>query len=185
MPELNTFLDLADELSLVQFILEEGGRLVGSRHPSPQYQMIRDMESYMRVRTDERLFYVLFDVYDECPLDLRRINGGYYEGKYAIMPRNSGPMIDFLTSVEYQKGGSNWVSGGGISYYPTYWNTMTNSNEKPPAALVAIYKSRVMYVKQSSTVVKGKFGTYFIGAHTYRRIKEGDLRVAEPGLDVE
>lgn len=186
MPEISLFFDREDERSLVEFLLARGAWLVGDMQSSPQCVEIRDLDAYIAARANQRLFFVMFDAYSECPFDLYLIPGGYYEGKYSIRQRVGGPTIDLLTSVQYHKDGDEWVSGGGVSYYPTYENTVTGEMEKPPEALVKQYKQILSHLKKNCKLIKGQSGRkYLIGPHTYQRLKEGTLRLWVKGLEVD
>jgi hypothetical protein len=185
MPEISMFLDRDDEHSLIQFILTQGGRLVGDLQPSPDYKSIADCDTFSTVRSTGRLFFVLFDSFEESPLRLKRINDGCNSGKYYVMQRVGGPVINLLVSALYRKDNLDWVSGGGLSYYSTYENTITGEMEKPPEALVEQFKFIVSYLKERSKSIVGQSGRkYLIGPHTYQSILEGKLKLGVEGLIV-
>ena len=183
MPEVSLFLDREDERSLVQFIFAQGGRLVSDLQSSLEYEAIREWDAFASVRNEQRLFFVLFDLYDESPLRLRMVMGGHDAGKYYVMQRVGGPVINLLTSVQYRKDDVDWVSGGGLSYYPTYENTITGEMEQAPDALVKQYNSIVSHLKKMSKSITGQSGRkYLIGPHTYQLIEDGEMKLGVQGL---
>lgn len=186
MPEVSIFFDGEDEQRLVTFILSLGARLVpDSRYERDSYEYITDWSAYEAVRK-ERMFFILFNCYDECPLQMHLIDGGYYAGRYAIRQRTGGPTIDLLTCVQYIKDGKHWVSGGGYSYFKTYKNTITGEYEQTPETLVKRYKEILKELKRGATTIQGNSGRkYVIGPHTYQQLKDGKLHLGVKGLSID
>jgi hypothetical protein len=186
MPEKSIFIDGVDERVVVSFMLDQGARLVASHQPRSKYSEISTWESYAAARQEERLFFVLFDCYERCPLVTHRIDGGYYEGTYSIEQRVGGPTIDLLISVQYEKEGRKLLSDGSLSYYPTYKDTRTGEMEDPPDLLIMQYKAITKELKKAGKVIRGKSGRpYIIGAHTYHALKSGSLHLGVAGLNID
>jgi hypothetical protein len=137
MPELSLFLDSDDERSLIMMLFARGAHLVADlRYECQEYFQIRDWSMYAKARANAGLFFILFDVYDESPLRMFRIESGNYNGRYAVMQRTGGPTIDFLASVEYRKDDCEQISDGMIGYHPTYRSTITHEIEEVSKELI-------------------------------------------------
>jgi hypothetical protein len=138
---------------------------------------------YAKARANAGLFFILFDVYDESPLRMFRIESGNYNGRYAVMQRTGGPTIDFLASVEYRKDDCEQISDGMIGYHPTYRSTITHEIEEVSKELIKLYRHIAKELKRDHKTIKGHGGrVYLIGPHTYQRIKNGTLRLGVEGL---
>jgi hypothetical protein len=186
MPELSLLLNSNDECSLITLLFEKGARLVADlRYDSPEYFPIRDWSKYSKARANARLFFVLFDSYEECPLKMELIRGGCFEGKYAIMQRTGGPTIDFLASVQYRKDDCDRISDGMIGYHRTYRNTITTEMEEVPKELVTIYRDVAKVLKTNYKTIKSHGSrTYLIGPHAYQLVKNGTLKLGVEGLEL-
>ena len=159
--------------------------MVADRQSSPDYRTIESLDEYLRLRPEQGLFFILFDSYHECPLQLTLVKKGYYAGQYFVGQRVGGPTIVFLASNERQKNGAWRISDGSLTYFPTYENTITGEMERTPEALAQQYKRIIKEAKKGSKTIKGESGRkYVIGSHTYQAIREGTLTLGVEGLDV-
>ncbi len=60
-----------------------------------------------------------------------------------------------------------------VAYYPSYWNTSSETNEKPPTALIALYKEIVHHFKAAGRTVKTEHRTYYLGVEAEKLRIEG------------
>ena len=184
MPDMTIIRDREDELLLVSRIFNEQGKIIPDLHyVTPHYQEIRCLNEYSNARSEAGQFFSVFDLYAQVPFELGKVDGGYYDGQYFVYPRIGGPTIDLLTSVEYEKEDTHWISDGGLSHYPSYRNTLTNEMTPAPEELKAIYKRLVKEIRRESKLIQGDSGRkYYIGPHTYERILRGELKLGVQGL---
>lgn len=95
------------------------------------------------------------------------------ETKYYIVQRNGGPTIDLFQTGLVEVEGKPALGSGSISYYPTFWNTLTEENQKPPKALAKFYRHIVSRIKANSTkLVRGE-RVYCIGPGAQKLVEQG------------
>ena len=182
MPQTDFFLECDDAERVVQYIFSRGGRLVPDFNDQATPTVIHDVVTFKQFG-EQRLFFIQFDAYTRCPLELHRIEGGYYEGKYSVTQRWGGPTIDLYLPPPGVKDGVRWLRDGGISYYATYRNTVSGCDERVPEELRRIYRDIVKEIKAGARPVEGKHRKYWIGPAAYRSLRAGSkLNVA--GLHV-
>ena len=168
--------------------------MVASGQKSGNYEPIKTWNSYQAARTgggqkwaleNEKLFFVLFDSYRECPLELHVIEGGYYSGTYSVTQRVGGPTIDLFVANIHRTDNTQVISHGFVSYYATYRNTINGEMERTPQVLLDQYKAIVKHLKKGAVTIKGYTDRkYVIGPHTYPRIKSGELVMGVKGLEL-
>jgi hypothetical protein len=143
MPEVGFFLARDDEIRLVRRMLDLGCTMaVDRQYPTPEYKTLKSLVEYLELRQKgERLFFLLSSAYGRSPLAMDRIDEGPNEGKYFIKQRDGGPTIDFFCPLPFEKDGTTYIPSGMLGYYPTFWNTLTNRNEKTPAELKRLFSA--------------------------------------------
>lgn len=173
MPELTLYFSKKDEREFVRYVLEHGAWLVPDLdYRKPKYMVIRTEKTYQAFRRRSGLFFVLRDSYFQSPLEIGSVEK---RGKiiHYISQRNGGPTIEFLPSIEFRERAHKYISMGSIGHYPTYWNTISCSMEKPPEALRSFYKFLVKWIKRKSIRIKPGVRTYWVGKHAVEAVRRG------------
>ena len=159
MPETNVILDDEDEERLIKAILARDAHIVPNYNESPEHSIIMTWKDYQTHRK-QRLFFVVSQKLTMHPLESRRIEGGFYEGKYSIEQRHAGPTLDLFIVRPYYKDGVRWLMPSAISHYPSFLNPETKSFDRAPKALSQFYKDIVAFMKVGSHTQKTKHNTY-------------------------
>ena len=170
MPQTDFFLDDADEEHVVRYILSRAAYFVPNFNDRATPTRIRDWRSYVSHR-EEKLYFIVSDSYLRYPLALHRVEGGYYEGKYAVTQRVGGPSIDFYCARPYEKDGIRWLGVSSIARYVTYEDSLTNTMESPPPALIEFYRDIVRELKVGAHLIEGKNRKYWIARQAYESAK--------------
>ncbi len=176
MAEVRFFGCREDTDILVQWIFEEGAWLIPDIHyRMSKYAEIHDLGAFERYRKQTNLFFILAKGYQRCPLELQSIEK---RGKrfYFVMQRNGGPAIHLFCSQEFRERGVAFLGLGSLSYFPTFWNTITSSNERVPESLKLFYAKLLRRIKSLSkkTTVSGR--VYHVGEQA-QRLQEKGIRL--------
>ena len=97
--------------------------------------------------TEEKQWHLIHDSFSKFELDMRAIKEGRNKGKFFVMPRNGGPTIDLSWSGVRELKGKRFVREGSVSHYPTFWNPVTEENDRAPEAQRNAYKEIVKWIK--------------------------------------
>lgn len=172
MPELDAFLGREDQRALASLLLAEGAVLVSDKnYETSHHQRLRSVDEFERARLDGvSLFYILSDAFDKSPLEMRFLKE---KGNYFIMPRNGGPAIEYSCGAVFFKDGIQHIAQSFLAHYSTYWNTLSNKNEKSPEELKLFYSKVARHVKAVSTKIRTKNRIYWIGTEAERLRRKG------------
>ncbi|MBI1929367.1 hypothetical protein HYR99_34625 [Candidatus Poribacteria bacterium] len=177
MAEAEFFLDSEDELEVMNFIFENGGWFVPDiRYKTNEYIDVRNEKEYLGCREATRLFFILHQTYLKSPLEMRpcesQIDGQRF---YFIMPRNGGPTLDFYCPKPFIKDEVLHLPPGALGYYPTFWNTTAERNEKTPQEVVGFYRQIVKQIREnSSQAVSNQTGrSFYLSERALKKLKNG------------
>jgi hypothetical protein len=188
MPEIDFFSDDRDENTLVQFIMDQGFYFVPDvSYDFPDYNQFRDWDSYQANRLSTPRFYLLHRDVPVSPLLMHQIRQGWRAGKYALLDREGGPVLDLCCGNAYEKNGFRWLPTCSLSYHPTYVNSDTGQFEKTPKKLRSKYRDIANYIKQHGTMIEQKCiggGTrsYWIMEHARNALRQGS-KLGVKGLE--
>ena len=176
MPQTDLLFSRAEHDELVRFILEQGAWLVASHLKTAEVQRIRDLGAY-RSHADamEKLFHIQHRDYEQAPLEVSRVRSADGEEVFYVVQRTGGPTVDLLGPYEFEEDGIPRVAGGFISYYPTFWNPLTQSNEPAPVEQKVFYRTLVKHIKMMATRIKAGKRAYWVGRATLARLRGGQI----------
>jgi hypothetical protein len=180
MPQADILFRRADYENVVQFAFELGAWLVPSHLRTAGVVRIGKIDEYWnRVNDGEKLFHIQHQTFEVCPLEVRRVRSNEGEDRFYVMQRNGGPTVDLLGPYEFEELGRNRVGGGFISYYPSFWNTETQSNESAPVEQKRFYSALLRYLK--SNAIKSPAGrrTYWVGRSVAAGFRDGLIALPE------
>lgn len=166
MPQVDFLFSEADVRAFMQRVFDGGGFVVPDLHyPEQNHPLLKNVQSLVKARKSAKLFFILHDDYFLCPLEMRQIKKEGEKPFFFIMQRNGGPTIDFYWAGEIrEKGEPVEVGSGYLGYHPTFWNTRTQQNERPPNSLLEFYRKLATWIKGSPQKATGTSRTYFIGS---------------------
>ena len=172
MPEIDLYLDKHDEVWLAKLILAKGARLVGDiRVAEPRYAEIADVDSFIAFRQNTRQFFVVHEGFSHLPLEMVRQGVDVFQ--YYIMPRNGGPALNFLCGGAKEQGSSINILPGGLQYYPTYWDQVSETNRLAPAAEVSFYRDLVKQIKTKYLRVRLRTRICWVGPNAVELVRSG------------
>src|SRR5262245_25592270 len=167
MPELDFFLLGTEESRLVAKAIERGLITVPyGPYEAPEYEEIRDVDSFLESRKANRLFFLVSSAYSSSPLEMRRIKKGPNQGLFYIMQRTGGPTIDILFCTVSDRVGVPQIAPGMIGYHKTYWDERRGEDVSAPKAMVDEYNLLKREIKRGSFRLKEKQRTYFVSPET-------------------
>lgn len=114
---------------------------------TPQPRVYKTKEAIVDYAKQRPLWHLRHHSFSRYPLEIHRIDGGFYEGKYSVLQRSGGPTIDLSWSGVSEVGGKQFVGSGSISHYPTFWNPHTSENERAPEAQRDLYRKITKWIK--------------------------------------
>lgn len=173
MPELGLYLSWKDIVEFVEFALREGAALVPHLHyDRPQYVTLENGTSFDEFRSKTSLFFIVKSSYLVSPLE---IDSFVKKEKklFFIVQRSGGPTIDFSFRTEFRESGRLFIGPSSLGHHPTYWNTTTCRNEKPPDSLVTFYKSLVKEIKKGAKRIRPGVSAYWVGRHAQELVRQG------------
>lgn len=167
MPEIGFFVSAEDEACLVSQVFAMGGRAVPAvPYLEPTVTLLTDFPAYSSFRGQTNLFFLEFDNFLECPLEMRRVDSGVNAGRYFVLQRNGGPVIDLFVPKEYPTEKGMVLPAGSLGYYPTYWNAAAGSNRPVPAALKTTFAELRRHLQRGATKVRCGQRLFWVGRHT-------------------
>ena len=174
VPQTDLLFGRAETEEFVRFILEAGAWLVPSHLHGPDVVPISDIAAFQTCLEDmEKLFHIQHEDFSRCPLEVRSARSAEGRETFYVAQRIGGPTLDLLGPYEFEENGKTRIGGGFIGYYPTYWNTQTQSNEDAPVAQKAFYRKLLAYVSANSVKTKAGKRTYWVGTSTATLFREG------------
>jgi len=185
MPELSLYLDGRDEVEFVCFVLSQGNWFVPNlRYKTPQFRVINDLRTFQQLKSETTYFFIQGESFLRSPLQFSTIQKPD-EIFYSIRQRYGGPTIDFFCCGEFQKSGEVYIGTASLSHYPTYRNTITGEDEKPPESLRQIYALFVKHLKRNSFRIKPGIRVYWIGKHARELLRQGAKLVGYENVKIE
>jgi hypothetical protein len=95
------------------------------------------------------------------------------EAVYYISQRSGGPTIQLLGGGIFADNYEKVIRPGFISYFPTYWNTLSSRNEKPPLELIETYKALQNHVKNAAVRIKPGRSVFWLGEDARKAVLKG------------
>ena len=137
MPQLDFILSEKERIEVVQFLFKNDCRIIpGCHYSTSKYNIVTDMEGYLKYCKEEPLLFLINDRYSFYPLELDFFENE--KGKtYFIKQRHGGPTIDFFSPIIGEKE-NNIIGPGFIGIYEYYYHN--NNKIAPNADLKNIYK---------------------------------------------
>lgn len=180
MPELDCFLGRKEQFDLAAYFLKEGAVLVPSKHyETSKYEEINNEAQFQCARDEGiTLFFVISDIFYKSPLEMRAVPNS---DNYFIPQRNGGPTIDFSCGPITTKEGIKYIGPSFISYYPSYWNTLSQKNELPPEQLKLFYGNATRYLRKIGSRIKTEKRAYLVGDDAWKLHEQGAKFI---GIDV-
>jgi hypothetical protein len=180
MSQIDFILDAEEERELLDTVFSAGASMIPDLHfEEPSLTTISDFEGYCSYRERTSLFFILHDSYNVCPIEIR---AGQKQGVpfFFVMQRNGGPAIHYVSTYRFMKDGKLTVNPGFLSHYPTFWNTTRGQNQKPPAALLSLFRTLFSNIRGMSKSIKYGKRTYRVGRKTIEGVKEGKIEIGFP-----
>lgn len=140
----------AEMEAFVEFLCELCFEFLPDTLESPKPRPVTGKEAICRhvAKYEELQWHLLRDDFACYPLEIHKIEEGHFKGKYFAMSRSGGPTIDLSWSSVREDEGKRFVREGSVSYYPTFWNPVTEENERAPEAQRGVYQEIVKWIKE-------------------------------------
>jgi hypothetical protein len=164
MPQTDFYFSRADLKLIIEFVCDEGGRIVVDRHyfspDYPEYRSWADVEAFV---PDQGNFGV-FLISREWERSRLEIHNFIRDGRtiYYISEKNGGPTINVSISQPVTKNGQRTLGQGSIHYCPRFWNPLSEEMEVPSEELKSFYKRIVTLLKKGATKVRWGPRTYYV-----------------------
>ena len=177
MPELGFVLTKQEEEGVIRHALSRGAWLVPDiDYKTSEPTRITTYEEYEECRKSTRLFFILHPSFSDTPLEMRETVKDRRQ-VFFVMPRNGGPSVEFLSSVEFSESGRAKINPGFIAHHKTYWNPRTQRNDAVPAALLELYRELSAEAKRVAMREKVGVRVYWIGRVVRRLMEAGKLQL--------
>lgn len=168
MPDFNFRLSNAEMDDVIDYIFAKGVYMAPDEfYPTPNARYIRSKEEYMEfeeIKISPKL-YVMRDDYVECPI----MYGSFIKNNqkmFYIQDRNGGPHILLLWFKQ--------VNSGLWTYYPYYfYETVDYYKQRPPEALVVLYKDIVKYIQKKCVIIKYYGSRKYCGKEYLSQVRDG------------
>jgi hypothetical protein len=171
MPQIDFILLQSEQDEFIRYLFAQQAVLIPDLHfETKGYLELDSFPAAIEYFHKKYHFYITHKSFLKCPLEMREMvkNGISY---YYIMPRNGGPAIDILRSNVSKHLGIYRVGIGFLSYYPTYWDTVTEENRKPPIELINFYKNISNFIKQKTNRIKILKETFLVSKKLLQDVK--------------
>jgi hypothetical protein len=156
---------------LFKYLLEQGAKFVPDiRYTSPRYQELDTLKAIMASRQMSKFLFVVHHCYTRYPLEMRRFKN---HTDYYIVQRNGGPSLDLFCPGLISQTGKSILGQGFIGCYPTFWNPVSEHNEKSPSELLAFYHDAVRWIKRVSIRKTTKKRIFYVGQEAHNLIMRG------------
>jgi hypothetical protein len=172
MAELSLYLTESDELAIVALAFQLSCILVPDLHyPTPRYDSLKTLENYKQYRLRTRLFYLLSEEFQLCPLEMRKVEKGGKIGYY--IGNGGGPRIQFIGGGLFEEAGSKFIRPGSVGYQAKYWNQSNGELERPPAELMDTYKALQKLIRSSFRHSKPGKVSFWLGPEAVQAVQNG------------
>ncbi|OUN02153.1 hypothetical protein [Alistipes onderdonkii] len=168
MPEFNFRLSDAEMDDVIDYIFAKGVYMApDDSYTTPDAKYIHSKEEYAEYEKDKITLkiFVMHDNYVECPL----MYGSFIKNGqklYYIQDREGGPHIQLLWFKR--------VNSGLWTYYPYYfYETVDYYKQRPPEALIRLYKEIVKYIQKKCVVIKYYGSRKYCGKEYLNQIRDG------------
>lgn len=182
MPELGFILTQDEEMRVIRHALSMGTWFVPDiGHETAEPLRIETYAEYEHHRKMTRLFFIAHRSFSTTPLEMRETLRDEHR-VYRIKQRNGGPVIDFLSSVEFHEDGKAKINPGFLAFHRTFWNANAQENQVPKPSLVTAYRELCAEVRKIAKREKVGLRTYWIGRGIRQRIGAGELQLGISGI---
>ena len=177
MPELGFILTTEEEEGVIRSALRNGAWLVPDiGHETSEPLQIKTYEEYERCRKSTRLFFIIHSSFYKVPLEMREtVREGQHV--FVVMQRNGGPVIEYLSSVEFSEGGQANINPGFLAHHKTFWNPKAQENQAVPTTLLELYRELCAEAKNVARREKVGVRVYWIGRAVRQLIEAGKLHL--------
>jgi hypothetical protein len=174
MPQLDFFLNGIERDNFIEFAFKNNFKLVPDNHfDSNNYQIINDVDTYLKLAKTTPLIFLLNDKYSFFPLELDFFEKGG-RNVYFIKQKCGGPVIDFYSPIagEIENG---IVGPGFVGCYPFYYHN--NKKIVPHFELSNSYKQMTTFIRSIAKPVKLSQRTYWLGKETINKAKKDEVKL--------
>ncbi|MBI5764009.1 MAG: hypothetical protein HZA51_10840 [Planctomycetes bacterium] len=151
MPEIDFFFVDNEMEALMDYALGLGFQFTPAIHyvtvPPPQFTERADILQYS---PDHPLWHLTRSDYADLPFSMKRLDGGRDVGKYYIVQREGGPMIDLSWSGIRSKDNLPFVCWGNLSHYATFWFPETSEFKRVPDSLRVAFNQLATFIRAHS-----------------------------------
>lgn len=154
MPQTDFLGMREDEERLIRYAFKLGMEAVPDlRYQTRDVIVVGEWEPYRKLREQTTLFY-LFSV----GTLLSPFQTGELKelGHYYIMQKFGGPYVVFSYYSPYEEAGATIIPGSSISYYPTYYNSLTGEQAKPCEDFRRLYRSLDSEIKRGAERIESQ-----------------------------
>jgi len=182
MPQTDFFAMPEDEERLIRFAFDMGMEAVPDiRYDDHTIVVISKWEAFCKFRHQTQLFFLFSNDTLQSQFQTVEIDG---TGEYVIAQKYGGPYIFFLNYSPIKKDDKFEIPGGMISYYPTYYDSLTGNPEKPSGEFKRLFKSLNDEIKRNAKLIQekcfdGGMRNYWVTENTEESIRNG----AELGIE--
>ena len=184
MPELSLYLADEDDQEFVSYCFSQGAWMVPDLlYKTPAPRIVSNLDSFAEC-AEERLFFIQHASFLCSPLLFAKLEKNN-ETVYSISQRYGGPAISLFCRGQFLKDREVYIGPGSLSHYPTYRNTITGEDEKPPESLRQLYALLVKHLKRNSFRIKPGIRVYWIGMHARELLRQGAKLVGYENVKIE
>ena len=186
MPQTDFIATPEDEERIVRHALGLGIRITPNlRYKSRNLISINEWGAFSRIRRDTSLFFLFSDSTCSSPFQTGELEE---RGQYYIQQRYGGPYIMLLSHLPYEEFGAVMLPGGSISYYSTYYNSVTGDLVRPSPDFKKLYRSIDAEIKRSAkcskaSCIDGRTRDYWLTPKAQIAVEAG-ARPAVDGLEL-
>jgi len=164
MPQTDVFLDQQDLFGLCNSLFHQGAQIVPDLdYPSSQFFAISDIQEFSKVYEAQkpRLFFVISERWQRCPLTMRSVMKMGKEVFY-IAQKCCGPTIDIFCPFPYRSNDGSMLPAGFIAYHARFWNESLNCMESPSQFLVESYRRLKFQLTEGAIAIEQTKRRYLV-----------------------